>query len=203
MESLFDYESLKNYKIPFRESYDYIAKYDFRKASDIYINEFDEFDIFLSHSYTDKEIIPELKKKLEDMGYTVYVDWIVDKLLSREEVTPETAKVLQKRMQQSKSLFFATSKNSSNSKWMPWELGYFDGLKNKKVAILPISTKDNKFSVNYKGQEYLGLYCWIIKDKKYDRLFNKYIEDIFIRCEINGNNISIKDWLKKGQVWMH
>ena len=194
MASLFSYENLKRYT-PLTESYDYIAKYESRSANNIYINNYDEFDIFLSHSYADKEIIPSLKKELEKMGYTVYVDWITDKLLSREEVTKETAKVLQKRMQQSKCLFFATSENSPSSKWMPWELGYFDGIKNKRVAVLPISKQNNAFSEYFKGQEYLGLYCWVLKDKK------DYIrDDLFIKCETYGIKIYIKDWIRSNTV---
>ena len=160
MAELFSYRDLqrKEYLTEGLENYDYIAKYESKSADRVYVSSYDEFDIFLSHSYADKDIIPALKKELEDMGYTVYVDWITDKLLSREEVTKETAKVLQKRMQQSKCLFFATSENSPNSKWMPWELGYFDGIKNKRVAVLPISKQNNGFSEYFKGQEYLGLY---------------------------------------------
>jgi len=190
MASLFNYENLRKNTF-LTESYDYIAKYESKSANTIYVSSYDRFDIFLSHSYKDKDIIPALKKELESMGYTVYVDWITDKLLSREEVTKETAKVLQKRMQQSECLFFATSENSPNSKWMPWELGYFDGIKNKRVAILPISKNNNNFSEYFQGQEYLGLYCWIVKDKKdYAR------DDLFIRCETYGSKTYIKEWLR-------
>ena len=44
---------------------------------------------------------------------------------------------------------------------MPWELGYFDGLKGK-VAILPIVDTPT-FTEDYKGQEYLGLYYYVTK----------------------------------------
>jgi hypothetical protein len=38
---------------------------------------------------------------------------------------------------------------------MPWELGYFDGIKPGHVWILPlVSRSDSEFN----GQEYLGLY---------------------------------------------
>ena len=121
------------------------------------------FDIFLSHSYSDKKIIPALKSKLEDMGYSVYVDWITDKLLSRDEVNKRTAEVLQVRMKQSKCLIYATSENSKNSRWMPWELGYFDGIKDKMVGILPIKKDNNSFKDDFKGEEYLGLYFYIDK----------------------------------------
>lgn len=158
------------------ESYDFLLENSMLKSADyLNINEYDKFDIFLSHSYTDRNIIPTLKTKLESLGYSVYVDWINDKLMSRENVTPKTAEVLQKRMKQSRSLFYATSENTPNSKWMPWELGYFDGLKNKRVAILPIK-KDNNFSDEFKGQEYLGLYYYV----DISRLRSTNIETLFI-----------------------
>ena len=61
-------------------------------------------------------------------------------------------------MRRSQSLIYATSTASSHSKWMPWELGYFDGFRPGFVAILPLvqSTGDD-----FAGQEYLGLYPYI------------------------------------------
>ena len=116
------------------------------------------YDIFLSHSIKDKELVVGTKLILEDLGYSVYIDWIEDPHMSRSTVTKETAELLQKRMQNCKSLFYAFSTNSGTSKWMPWECGYFDGIKNGKVAVLPISrTNDTSF----KGTEYLGLYYYI------------------------------------------
>lgn len=170
---LFEYEFLKN---EFNKYKAFDSMYEnkmFFNAKDIQINEEDTFDIFLSHSYADRNIIPQLKEAIEMLGYTVYVDWIDDKLLSRENVTKETAEVLQKRMKQSRSLFFATSENSPNSKWMPWELGYFDGIKNKRVAILPIKNENNKFNENFTGQEYLSLYYYVTLDTADKSLLGK------------------------------
>ena len=116
-----------------------------------------QYDIFLSHSSKDKELIAGLKLILEDLGYKVYVDWN-DDALNPNVVTPETAKILRARMKQCKSLVYAFSENASNSKWMPWELGYFDALRNSRVAVLPISqTAKNSFN----GSEYLGIYYFI------------------------------------------
>ena len=39
---------------------------------------------------------------------------------------------------------------------MPWELGYFDGLKKSMVAVLPIVSEDADKSIQ--GSEYVGLY---------------------------------------------
>ena len=95
------------------------------------------------------------------MGQKVYIDWVVDKQLSRDSVTKETAETLRNRMKQSSKLLYLATDNASSSKWMPWELGYFDGLKPGKVAILPlVDSVDSSFQ----GQEYLGLYPALDKD---------------------------------------
>src|SRR5580704_12890593 len=66
------------------------------------------FDIFLSHSYLDKELIYGISNYLERLGYSVYVDWREDAQLNRDNVTKETAELVRGRITQSKSLFFAT-----------------------------------------------------------------------------------------------
>ncbi|WGE49517.1 toll-Interleukin receptor [Actinobacillus equuli] len=119
------------------------------------------FDVFLSHSIKDEDLVLGVVKILEGMGKRVYVDWIVDKQFSRDSVTPETAETLRKRMKQSLHLLYLATDSSSSSKWMPWELGYFDGMKPEKVAILPLV--DSIYS-SFKGQEYLGLYPALDKD---------------------------------------
>lgn len=118
------------------------------------VDSIQQYDIFLSHSSKDQELIAGLKLILEDLGYKVYVDWN-DDALNPNVVTPETAKILRERMKQCKSLIYAFSENASNSKWMPWELGYFDALRNSRVAVLPISQTAKKA---YKGSEYVGVY---------------------------------------------
>jgi hypothetical protein len=117
------------------------------------------FDIFLSHSYMDKELILGITNQLEMLGYVVYVDWKEDKQLIRDNVTKDTAQVIRERLAQSKSLFFATTDNAKDSKWMPWELGYMDG-KKARAAILPITPTPTNGDA-YAGQEYLGIYPYI------------------------------------------
>ena len=113
------------------------------------------YDIFLSHSSEDAEIIYGVKRMIEALGLTVYVDWVEDPQLDRSKVTAKTAAVLRARMRTCTSLVYAHSANSSSSSWMPWELGYFDGFRPQKVWILPlVSNYDSEF----KEQEYLGLY---------------------------------------------
>ena len=114
-----------------------------------------EYDIFLSHSSDDDDLIAGLKLILQtDFGFNVYVDWN-DPQLNPNRVSPETASILRERMSRCKSLVYAFSENAKDSKWMPWELGYFDGMKKSMVAVLPIEMVNSR---NIKGSEYVGLY---------------------------------------------
>ena len=112
------------------------------------------FDVFLSHSIKDASVVLGVVDLLESEGITVYVDWLVDPHLNRSDVSRQTANQLRERMRSCRSLIFATSASSPASKWMPWELGYFDGFKGERVAILPLVDD----SGSARGQEYLDLY---------------------------------------------
>jgi hypothetical protein len=118
------------------------------------------FHVFMSNSILDADVVFILKTKLENMGYSVYIDWDVDGPLDRSKVDKDTAQLIRLRMQNCSCLFFATSDNSPLSKWMPWELGYFDALKGR-VAILPLSEYSPANYDLYNGQEYLGLYPYV------------------------------------------
>jgi len=117
------------------------------------------FDIFLSHSYADKKGALGIKNILEiDFNYSVYIDWIDDSDLDRNSVSFTTAKRIRERMTKCKCLFYATSTNAFTSKWMPWETGLMDGLKNR-VAICPFI--DTSETDSFSGQEYLGIYPYV------------------------------------------
>jgi hypothetical protein len=131
-----------------------------RKSATAHLNELaasklDHFDIFLSHSIRDSDLVEGARLELEDKGFTVYVDWIVDPQLNREAVNAETAAALRARMLQCDTLIYVHTDNSPKSKWMPWELGFFDGAKGGRVSVMPVlKTKGDTF----RGQEYLGIY---------------------------------------------
>ena len=142
------------------------------------------FDIFLSHSYRDKDYIINLKKHIEgNFQLTCYVDWISEPTLNRSDINPNTAKTLRKRMQQSRSFLYCTSENSPNSKWMPWELGFFDAYKGK-VAILPlVDEAEDPFD----GQEYLSLY--------------PYVDSNMLIGANKSSSVSFKNWLGRDDNW--
>ena len=113
------------------------------------------FDVFLSHSRLDADVIVGVKTLIEAGGLSVYVDWIDDPQLDRRNVTPTTADVLRNRMRSSETMVFATSESSPDSRWMPWELGFFDGQKPGHIGILPLVPQTG---AQFRGQEYIGLY---------------------------------------------
>lgn len=116
------------------------------------------YDIFLSHSYLDHELVYTIVDLFNNAGYSVYVDWMVDEQLDRSKVNRQTSEILRKRMDLSKGLAYVSTTNIATSKWCPWELGYIDGKKCGRCAILPVmNTGQDKF----KGQEYLSLYPYI------------------------------------------
>jgi len=114
------------------------------------------YDIFLSHSFRDRELIVGTRELIIQRNLSVYVDWIDDRDLDREAVDGETAERLREKMRVSDTLFYAHTPSASISRWCPWELGYFDALHypDRQVFILPVL----EGSEGYPGQEYLSLY---------------------------------------------
>ena len=152
------------------------------------------YDVFLSHSYKDKKAVLGLADELsEKYNLKIYIDWIEDSELDRTQVNEKTAQTIKERMRNCKCLLYATSENSSLSKWMPWETGLMDGL-NGRVAICPLMGGSDS---NFKGQEYLALYPFLSYDKsqktKKDTLWinkgNKYVNFV--------------DWLKGKDPYNH
>lgn len=153
-----------------------------------------QFDIFLSHSYKDKAYIKGLFLELTSMGYSVYVDWIIDSHLNRQNVDKHTVSHIRKRMRQSKALIYATSENSSTSKWMPWELGYMDG-ETQKCAILPITDYEKSVFI---GQEFLSVYPYITKEAVNRLVQHNFSDDKTIWVNENVNNYTpLKSWITK------
>jgi len=130
-----------------------LAEADLRKSASA--SRDTRFDIFLSHASEDARVIAGVKALLEQEGLSVYVDWFQDPQLDRTRVNAATAGLLRVRMNHSGYLLYASSRSSSNSKWMPWELGYFDGRRPGHVGILPIV---ESLGESFPGVEYLGLY---------------------------------------------
>lgn len=161
-----------------------ISEYSIKEQFKLITRSFDEsksYHIFLSHKYSDVPLIYGIIQLLKNDGYEIYIDWEDETLPDRSQVGVETALKIRKKFKACKSLIFIDSPTANESKWIPWEIGCFDGFKNK-VAIFPIESNDNK--IEYNSREYIGLYPYIID---YNNIL--YIKD--------NNSLfkPLKDWI--------
>ena len=78
---------------------------------------------------------------------------------------------------------------------MPWELGFFDGLKGK-VGVLPI--KPEAISPDhFEGREYLKLYPRVERCEGSDKYFSN-VEYYVNLCVIDedGNSVLLRNWIE-------
>ncbi len=153
------------------------------------------YDLFISHSFMDKQLVEALYRKFEEAGYKVYIDWKEEKLQDRENVSSETARILRERMNRCSGLSYIATGNIVNTKWCPRELGYADGKKNR-AAILPIL---NEESNEYEGMEYLGLYPYIDYVKDQNGKFDFWVND----SQIKNKYITLRKWLNGEKLIEH
>lgn len=139
------------------------------------------FDVFISHSSEDKDLVTGLYWDIMSKGFQPYVDWIIDTELSRDNITTETAIKLCSRMDQSDCMFLIASYNASLSGWIPWELGYFTGKKESSdIYYLPTLNSNDAFN----DKEYVQLYQKIKEEQvetvlsKYKKSQNKLLEEL-------------------------
>lgn len=114
------------------------------------------YDIFLSQTIRDAEVVLGVYLYLTDKGYKVFCDWIAAPQVDRSEVSPANAAFVRKMMGISDSLMFLDTQQADQSLWMCWELGWFDGNKGR-VCIVPVLRE----SEEYRAREFLGLYPYL------------------------------------------
>jgi hypothetical protein len=127
-----------------------------------------DFDIFLSHSSSDRKNVIHLYKNLNNQNLHVYIDWVNDKYaLKRNLLNKNTANVIIQRLIKSKVLIYFHSESSLKSQWTPWEIGFFHGLGKQIFVFNPndlklpsfllvystLHFKDSEFYVNIGGHQ--------------------------------------------------
>ncbi len=102
-----------------------------------------EYDYFISHSSKDKELVQQLIIEENRINKNIYCDWINDvDYLKRHLVCEATLKVIEKRLEQSKSLIFVASETSKESVWCKYELNYYYEL-NKPIFTITVQEIEN------------------------------------------------------------
>lgn len=113
--------------------------------------------VFLSHSHKDQEIAKGLKNRLREQDVDLYIDW-QDSTMP-ETPNRETAEKIQERILTCDIFLFLATRNSLQSRWCPWEIGFADGKKSHdRIVVVP--TQDDQGQ--YYGNEYMQLYHRLI-----------------------------------------
>lgn len=134
------------------------------------------YDLFISHSSSDSNLILKLKAILNSYGLNVYIDWVSDRnALKRELTNINTAKAIIERLRSSKALLYINTDSSFQSQWTPWELGYFHALKGNRICVY--TPKDTP------KPAYIDIYPSVT-----------LVNDILM-VETEDGYISLKDWL--------
>ena len=101
------------------------------------------YDLFLSHSYQDKEQVRSFVKKANAAGLSCYVDWTADReFLRRSLVSQYTEEVLKFRMQHAKKLLYLSSERSRASDWVAFELKYYHDVVQREILMVVLDGED-------------------------------------------------------------
>ncbi len=153
-----------------------------------------QYDVFVSYSWNDRSYADKVVQLLERNGYSVYIDYN-DNRLDRNNVTEETAKRIIIEMKKCKCLLYLYSPNSSVSKWCPWEVGVFSGMKSFRCANLPLIHKNGE---DFKKQEYLEIYPYV----DYALIEDKSRHEFWV-CESDSKYTSLREWIDGGSLKEH
>lgn len=109
------------------------------------------YDVFISHSYKDTDIIKKIIKALNKHSLNIYCDWTSDNdFLKRELVSDYTKVVLKKRIAQSNNVVFVKTQNSLESDWVNFELDYSRDL-GKNILCINLTDEEE---VRFKELDY-------------------------------------------------
>ncbi len=161
------------------------------KALDSVAQKKDLYDVFISYSYIEKQSAILITELLQKIGYSVYIDLRDDTINKRQTVNKETAERIIQNMKICKSLLFLHTKATKNSQWCPWELGFFNGFRNR-CAIIPLTEKNNEV---IEHQEFLSLYPYV----EYSKILNsdKFEFWVYDR-DVKKTYATLKEWISTG-----
>lgn len=94
--------------------------------------------VFLSHSHADQELVEPAANFLAGLGVQVYVDWLDPRM--PEITSGETATLIKLYIRAYRRFMVLVTERSLASRWVPWELGFADGIKKPTdLAVWPVS----------------------------------------------------------------
>lgn len=155
--------------------------------------------VFLSHSHQDADLIVAAMNFLLTLELEIYVDWLDEEMPAI--TSGETATKIKKKIAECDRFVVLLSDYSVNSKWVPWELGYADGVKDiNTIAIMPIRRSQFTYDSEFNGIEYMSLYP-VIREGDYDG--GKKFPTIVPPKRLGGDGLGYRlesNWLRPGGV---
>lgn len=82
-------------------------------------------DVFISHQRRDRAGAEALGHRIRALGHSCYLDAFDPALAGMQ--TDELAEHIRTQLRGARALLFYFTDSATTSKWMPWELGFFDG----------------------------------------------------------------------------
>ena len=118
-----------------------------------------KYDIFISHSYLDKNLVKSTKNALNLQNLSCYYDWTSDQdFLKRTLISDYTKEVLKKRIEQSEVFLLLLTHNviaedKIISEWVEMEIEYAKSL-GKKILCINLANVKHKFiDLNFELRE--------------------------------------------------
>ena len=109
-----------------------------------------KYDIFISHSYLDKDLVKNMKNTINFLNLSCYYDWTSDQdFLKRNLISGYTKEVLKKRIEQSKALILVLTHNviadgEITSEWIKMEIEHAKSV-GKKICCLNFTDLGHQF----------------------------------------------------------
>jgi hypothetical protein len=155
--------------------------------------------IFLSHSHKDKNKVEQAKIFFENLGISIYVDWMDSTM--PENTSGVTATRIKSKIQENEKFVLLATNLAVNSKWCNWEVGIGDIYKLSKDNIAILGLADN--NRHWNGNEYLQIYPSIEYENGYGKTNGgNYIpKGYYVLYPTNSNGsrtfMTLEKWLKK------
>jgi hypothetical protein len=141
-------------------------------------------DVFISHKQEDRVKGEALRSRITGWGFTCYVDAddsILEPMVKAKDTDPKAlADHIRQDLRLCRCLIYAFTDASSRSRWMPWEIGFFDGRwgphqiglydldESRTTAAKPSIRSDAQDPLSV--QEYLNIYSELKPDTLRDFL---------------------------------
>ena len=145
--------------------------------------------VFISHKHEDLEDLKGLIGFLENTyNVQAYIDgW--DKLMP-DKTSGETARRIKSKIRKCDKFILLATDRAVESKWCNWELGFGDARKfRKNIALFPMKAKGSRDDL-YKGNEYLSIYPYIIRESYNGSSASGY----YVCSDDNCTTIPLEDW---------